>query len=240
MENEANKKYLSVPKKRAYGSGDFESNFFYMLVSSFMMLYLTDSVGLNAGVVGTLMMVSKLLDGVTDVFFGSLIDKTHSKMGKARPWMFFSAIPLAYFGEGKNYTEFTYSDLSVTEETDSRGKVDVFCTVTNAGKRDGEEVVQLYLTDEVASMIRPAKELAGFCRVFIKAGESKRIHFSMNTDQTAFLDSHMQWIVEAGEITVGVGGSSEEIQLTGKFVITDTAVIDGKTRGFYAKSNIVD
>ena len=62
----------------------------------------------------------------------------------------------------------------------------------------------------------------------------------MNTDQTAFLDSHMQWIVEAGEITVGVGGSSEEIQLTGKFVITDAAVIDGKTRGFYAKSNIVD
>lgn len=95
MENEANKKYLSVPKKIAYGSGDFGSNFFYMLVSSFMMLYLTDSVGLNAGVVGTLMMVSKLLDGVTDVFFGSLIDKTHSKMGKARPWMFFSAIPLA-------------------------------------------------------------------------------------------------------------------------------------------------
>ena len=55
MENEANKKYLSVPKKIAYGSGDFGSNFFYMLVSSFMMLYLTDSVGLNAGVVGTLM-----------------------------------------------------------------------------------------------------------------------------------------------------------------------------------------
>lgn len=95
MENEKTKKYLSLPKKIAYGSGDFGSNFFYMLVSSFMMLYLTDSVGLNAGIVGTLMMVSKLLDGVTDIFFGSLIDKTHSKMGKARPWMFFSAIPLA-------------------------------------------------------------------------------------------------------------------------------------------------
>lgn len=94
MENEKTKKYLSLPKKIAYGSGDFGSNFFYMLVSSFMMLYLTDSVGLNAGIVGTLMMVSKLLDGVTDIFFGSLIDKTHSKMGKARPWMFFSAIPL--------------------------------------------------------------------------------------------------------------------------------------------------
>lgn len=95
MENETKKKYLSLPKKIAYGSGDMGSNFFYMLVSSFMMLYLTDSVGLNAGVVGTLMMVSKLLDGITDIFFGNLIDKTHSKMGKARPWMFFSGFPLA-------------------------------------------------------------------------------------------------------------------------------------------------
>lgn len=95
MENEKTRKYLSLPKKIAYGAGDFGSNFFYMLVSSFMMLYLTDSVGLNSGIVGTLMMVSKLLDGITDIFFGSLIDKTHSKMGKARPWMFFSSFPLA-------------------------------------------------------------------------------------------------------------------------------------------------
>ncbi len=95
MENEKTKKYLTTPKKIAYGSGDFGSNFFYMLISSFMMLYLTDAVGLNSGVIGTLMMVSKLLDGVTDIFYGRLIDKTHSKMGKARPWMFFSAIPLA-------------------------------------------------------------------------------------------------------------------------------------------------
>ena len=234
------KTYLKWYNKVGYGTGDIAGNVVYAFLSSFVMIYLTNTVGLNSGIVGTLIAVSKLFDGVTDIFFGTMIDHTKSKMGKARPWMFFSAIPLAYFGEGKSYTEFTYSDLSVTEETDSRGKVDVFCTLTNAGKRDGEEVVQLYFTDEVASMIRPAKELAGFCRVFIKAGESKRIHFSMNTDQTAFLDSHMQWIVEAGEITVGVGGSSEEIQLTGKFVITDTAVIDGKTRGFYAKSNIVD
>lgn len=89
-----NKKYLSLSKKIAYGAGDFGGNFFCMLVSAFMMLYLTDSVGLNSGIVGTLMAASKILDGITDVFFGSLIDKTHSKMGKARPWMFFSAIPL--------------------------------------------------------------------------------------------------------------------------------------------------
>lgn len=89
------KKYLSLPKKLAYGSGDLGSNFFYMLISSFTLIYMTNAVGLNAGIVGTLIMVSKLLDGVTDIFFGSLIDKTKSKMGKARPWMFFSGFPLA-------------------------------------------------------------------------------------------------------------------------------------------------
>lgn len=93
MENE--KRYLSLSKKIAYGSGDFGSNFFFMLVSSFMLIYLTDAIGLNAGICGTLMMLSKCMDGVTDVFFGHLIDRTHSKMGKARPWMFFSAFPLA-------------------------------------------------------------------------------------------------------------------------------------------------
>lgn len=94
MENNE-KKYLSLPKKIAYGSGDFGSNFFYMIVSSFALIYLTDAIGLNPGVVGTLMMVSKLLDGFTDVIFGRLIDNTRSKMGKARPWMFWSAFPLA-------------------------------------------------------------------------------------------------------------------------------------------------
>lgn len=92
---EEKKKYLSLGRKIAYGTGDFGSNFFYMMISSFVMIYLTDSVGLNAGIIGTLIMVSKLLDGITDVFFGRLIDITHSKMGKARPWMFYSAFPLA-------------------------------------------------------------------------------------------------------------------------------------------------
>lgn len=93
MDNE--KKYLSPGKKIAYGSGDFGSNFFYMLVSSFVLIYITNTIGMNPGIVGTLIMVSKLLDGITDVFFGSLIDKTRSSMGKARPWMFFSGFPLA-------------------------------------------------------------------------------------------------------------------------------------------------
>ena len=92
---EKQKTYLTFWQKVAYGSGDFGSNFFYMLLTSFAMLYLGNYVGLDVGIVGTLMAVSKLLDGITDVFFGRLIDKTNTRMGKARPWMFFSAFPLA-------------------------------------------------------------------------------------------------------------------------------------------------
>jgi sugar (Glycoside-Pentoside-Hexuronide) transporter len=91
------KKYLSLPKKIAYGSGDFGSNFFYMLVSSFALIYLTNAVGLNAGIVGTMMLVSKFVDGFADIIFGKLVDSTQSKMGKARPWMFWSGFPLGLF-----------------------------------------------------------------------------------------------------------------------------------------------
>lgn len=88
------KKYLNLGQKLAYGSGDLASNFAFTFISSFILIYLTDTVGLNSGTIGMLMLVSKLLDGITDVFFGTMIDRTHSKMGKARPWMFWSTFPL--------------------------------------------------------------------------------------------------------------------------------------------------
>ena len=87
------KAYLKWYNKLGYGSGDIAGNVVYAFLSSFVMIYLTNAIGLNPGVVGTLIAVSKLFDGVTDVFFGSMIDKTHSRMGKARPWMFYG-----YFG----------------------------------------------------------------------------------------------------------------------------------------------
>ncbi|MDE5699197.1 MAG: glycoside-pentoside-hexuronide (GPH):cation symporter [Lachnospiraceae bacterium] len=86
------KKYLKWYQKVAYGSGDMASNCGYALISSFMLLYLTTAVGLNSLVIGNLMMASKLLDGVSDIFFGGLMDKTKSKMGQARPWMLFGQI----------------------------------------------------------------------------------------------------------------------------------------------------
>lgn len=86
------KKYLKWYNKIGYGSGDIAGNVVYAFLSSFMMIYLTDTIGLDSGIIGTLMLVSKILDGVTDVFFGSMIDKTKSKMGKARPWMLYGYI----------------------------------------------------------------------------------------------------------------------------------------------------
>lgn len=83
------KKYLKWYNMVGYGSGDIAGNVVYALLSSFVMIYLTNTVGLSSGIVGTLIAVSKLLDGVTDVFFGSMIDKTKTRMGKARPWMFY-------------------------------------------------------------------------------------------------------------------------------------------------------
>lgn len=87
------KKYLKWYNMVGYGSGDIAGNVVYALLTSFVMIYLTDTIGLSAGIVGTLIAVSKILDGITDVFFGTMIDKTKSKMGKARPWMLWG-----YFG----------------------------------------------------------------------------------------------------------------------------------------------
>ena len=86
------RKYLNTLNKIGYGSGDFAANMVYGLVSSFVMIYLTNTIGMNAGVIGTLILVSKIFDGVTDILFGSMIDRTHSKMGKARPWMLWSYV----------------------------------------------------------------------------------------------------------------------------------------------------
>ncbi len=89
------KKYLRWYNKVGYGSGDIAGNVVYAFLSSFLMIFLTNTVGLSAGIVGTLIAVSKLFDGITDIFFGAMIDKTHSRMGKARPWMLWGYVGCA-------------------------------------------------------------------------------------------------------------------------------------------------
>ena len=94
------KRYLKWYNMVGYGAGDIAGNVVYAFLSSFMMIYLTNTVGLKSGIIGTLIAASKVLDGVTDVFFGAMIDKTKTKMGKARPWMFwgFFGCAITLFG----------------------------------------------------------------------------------------------------------------------------------------------
>ena len=89
------KKYLKWYNKVGYGSGDVAGNVVYVLLSAFVMIYLTDTAGLNAGIVGTLMMVSRLFDGFSDIIFGALLDRTNTRMGKARPWMLWGFVGCA-------------------------------------------------------------------------------------------------------------------------------------------------
>ncbi len=89
------KTYLKWYNKVGYGAGDIAGNVVYAFLTAFVMVYLTDTIGLASGIVGTLIAASKLFDGFTDIFFGAMIDKTHSKMGKARPWMLYGYIGCA-------------------------------------------------------------------------------------------------------------------------------------------------
>ena len=95
LEAASQKKYLKWYNKVGYGSGDVAGNVVYVLLSAFVMIYLTDTAGLNAGIVGTLMMISRLFDGFSDVIFGALLDRTNTRMGKARPWMLWGFVGCA-------------------------------------------------------------------------------------------------------------------------------------------------
>ena len=116
------------------------------------------------------------------------------------------------FGFGLSYTSFVYSNLSV-EKT---GEYDftVKATVKNTGSVKGDEVVQLYVNDVVSSIITPLKELRGFERITLEAGESKQVEFSLNFDSFKLLNKNYEWVVEKGEFEIMLGASSEDIRLS--------------------------
>lgn len=118
--------------------------------------------------------------------------------------------PLYPFGYGLSYTTFTYSDLTLSSKEitkDSPLKVSV--KLTNSGEYDGEEVVQLYTRDLVGSVTRPVKELKGFKKVFLKAGESKVIDFTLSVNDLRFYNSQLEYVYEPGDFHLFVGGSSD-------------------------------
>ena len=147
-----------------------------------------------------------------------------------------TAKPLYCFGHGLSYTTFAYRSLTVSQpEITADGQVIATVQVQNTGEYDGEEVVQLYITDDVASMVRPTMELIGFARISLKAGETKQVRFLIKADCLAFLDEQMQWRVEQGTFTLRVGGASDQIAQAAPFTITNSRILDGKTRSFYTE-----
>lgn len=127
--------------------------------------------------------------------------------------------PLYAFGYGLSYTQFAYSALALNKGTDEQTLQTVSCTVTNTGDRDGEEVVQLYIRDEVASVAQPPMLLKAFQRVFLKKGESKRITFTLKKEDLAIYDAQMNFVVEPGEFKVMIGAASNDIRLEGAFTL---------------------
>ena len=126
----------------------------------------------------------------------------------AHDYVELSAKPLYPFGYGLSYTTFEYSELSITPGQ-------VAFTVTNTGSRKGDEVVQLYVSNTGASVVQPERQLIGFERVSLEAGESRRMTFEIHPVDLVIVNDKMQWAVE-GNYLLLVGGSSEDIRLKGK------------------------
>jgi beta-glucosidase len=128
--------------------------------------------------------------------------------------------PLFEFGFGLSYTSFEYSNLQITpEEIGPAGDVYISADVENTGKREGNEVVQLYINDVISSMSTPIKELKGFEKLSLAAGEKKTVRFKITSGQLSFLDRNLEPVVEPGLFKVMVGSSSEDIRLKGEFEV---------------------
>ena len=129
--------------------------------------------------------------------------------------------PVYHFGYGLSYTTYEYSDLQISKsEIATNENVEVSVTVKNTGERDGVEIAQLYIRDCYSSVTRPVKELKGFERVALKAGESKKVTFTITPKHLQFYDIDMKRVVEPGEFEVMVGASSrKEDLITAKFSV---------------------
>lgn len=121
--------------------------------------------------------------------------------------------PLYPFGYGLSYTTFAYSDIHLSStEMSADGELTATVTVTNTGSRDGAEVVQLYIRDLVGSITRPVKELKGFEKIFLKAGESRKVSFSITPELLKFYNYDLQFVCEPGDFDVMIGGNSRDVK----------------------------
>ncbi len=140
--------------------------------------------------------------------------------GRGYDYVSLSGKPQFPFGHGLSYTQFEYTNLQISPKQISPTQtVQISVDVKNTGTRAGEEVVQMYLRDVVASVARPLKELKSFKRITLKSREKQTVTFALMPEQLSFLDQNMKTVVEPGEFEVMVGSSSEDIRLRGSFEI---------------------
>ncbi|MDD4193420.1 MAG: glycoside hydrolase family 3 C-terminal domain-containing protein, partial [Mangrovibacterium sp.] len=145
---------------------------------------------------------------------------------EGRTYKYFRQEPLYPFGYGLSYTTFSYDKLEMPETVSVNEPVRITVEVKNTGARDGDEVVQLYLTDEKASTMRPIRQLEGFERISLKAGETKTVGFTLVPRQLSLIDKKDQRVVEPGWFTVSVGG--EQPGFSGKTDAVTTTTVKGR------------
>lgn len=130
--------------------------------------------------------------------------------------------PLYPFGYGRSYTEFAYEDIKLSNDTMARdGSIDVTLTVSNVGKYDGATVVQLYIRDLFGCRVRPVKELKGFKKLFLKAGESREITLTLNASELAFSDEKCEKIVEPGAFKLWIAEHALDNRYEFDFSVTE-------------------
>lgn len=125
----------------------------------------------------------------------------------------FDVTPLFAFGHGLSYTSFEYGKPRLSSTTIKKnGRVTVTVDVKNTGARKGAEVVQLYIRDDYSSVTRPVKELKGFRKIWLEPGQSQAVTFTIDAEALSFYDKAMKWIIEPGDFTLMIGGSSDKTE----------------------------
>lgn len=130
--------------------------------------------------------------------------------------------PRYAFGYGLSYTQFAYSDLKLNRASiHGKESIEVSFRLTNTGKYAGEEVAQLYLQNEVGSIVRPVKELKGFVKIKLDAGESRELQFTINKEKLSFYNRQLEWVAEPGSFKLMIGGASDNTPLQGRFELVN-------------------